>query len=330
MKLLITGGAGFMGSAVVRKLAQDPGYRVSVVDCLSYAGDMLRIKECEKLISFHKVDIRDYTALKRVFSLEAPDLVVNFAAHTHVDRSIISSDDFVTTNVFGTHNLLRLSKEFGVGKFIQVSTDEVYGELGKTGSFGVDTPLRPNSPYSASKASADHFVHAFRHTYGLNTVIFRCVNNYGPWQYPEKFIPVIIARALSDMKVPVYAKGENVREWIYVDDYADAIVRLFGDTKHEVYNIGSGYESMNIDIVKKVLRILGKPESLIEFVQDRPGHDFRYSMNSSVFRREFGWSPKVDLDTGLRLTVEWYKANLDWVKGKAEELRGLWGKVYKP
>lgn len=329
MRILITGGAGFIGSAFARKISSSGGHKIAVIDSLTYAGDKRRLERLIDSVSFFEADIRDPVKTDQIFAQFKPDIVYNFAAHTHVDRSILESDDFVTTNIFGTHNLLKLSLKYKTSKFVQISTDEVYGELGESGSFTEKTPIDPNSPYSASKASADHLVNSFTRTFGLNTIITRCSNNYGAWQYPEKFIPVIIYKALNNEPVPVYAKGENIREWIFVDDFADALSRYLTDTKERIYNIGSGYEMRNIDLVKTILRLLGKSESLIQFVKDRPGHDFRYSIDCSRFRNEFGWKAATPLEQGLKSTVDWYTNHMDWVKAKLGELSSLWNKVYK-
>ncbi|MDO8662328.1 MAG: dTDP-glucose 4,6-dehydratase [Candidatus Omnitrophota bacterium] len=341
-KILVTGGAGFIASAFARSVIarseatkQSPFLQVIVVDNLTYAGDLKRLGRKRGLSPkgtvpfFYKVDICDKKQIARIFKKEKPDIVVNFAAETHVDRSILDGDKFLTTNILGTQNLLEAAKEFGISRFVHISTDEVYGDI-KRGRFTENSPLNPSSPYSASKASADLLVKSYIRTYKFPAIIVRPSNNYGPWQYPEKLIPVIIYKAIKNEKVPIYAKGLNVREWLYVDDCASAISKILEKGKPgEIYNIGSGNECKNIEVVKKILDILGKPHSLIKFVQDRPGHDIRYSLDSSKIRRELGWSPEISFDTGIKKTVNWYVANFSWLETKAKILRNYWKKVYK-
>ncbi len=256
--------------------------------------------------------------------------MLHLAAESHVDRSILDPQAFLQTNVMGTFTLLELSKRYGIKRFINVSTDEVYGELGEEGSFTEESPLRPNSPYSASKASQDMLGRAYWRTYGLPVITVRPSNNYGPWQYPEKLLPVIILRAITDRRVPVYGDGRNVREWLYVEDCAEAILMVLEKgSPGEIYNIGSGEERRNIDVVKEVLRLLKKPEELIEFIKDRPGHDFRYSMKTDKIRNEIGWRPKTGFNEGLHKTVRWYLEHRRWLEDKAEELEDYWKKVYR-
>lgn len=329
MKLLITGGAGFIGSEVVRRAVRD-GFSVTVVDNLSYAGDLERLKEIKEKIIFYSVDISQKEALHDIFKKETPEIVIHLAAESHVDRSIIEPQAFLHTNVMGTFNLLELSKEFNVKRFINVSTDEVYGELGESGYFTEDSPLRPNSPYSVSKASQDMLGRAYWRTYGLAVITVRPSNNYGPWQYPEKLIPVVIAKALNNEKIPVYGDGKNVREWLYVEDCAEAILIIADKGKPgEIYNIGSNEEKRNIDVVREILRIIKKSEDLIEFVKDRPGHDFRYSMSIEKIKKEIGWSPKTDFKDGLKKTVNWYMEQRQWLEEKVRSLRDYWARVYK-
>jgi len=317
-KLLITGGAGFIGSEFVRQGIKR-GYTIAVVDKLSYAGDFARLKEVERNIAFHKLDVTDRKSLEDVFKKEKPDAVVHWAAESHVDRSIADASPFLDTNIKGTQILLDISIKHGINKFINISTDEVYGDLGEDGQFFETTPLNPSSPYSVSKAAADMFGRAYHRTYGLPVITVRPSNNYGPWQYPEKLIPVIIMKALNNEKVPVYAKGENVREWLFVSDCAEAVFEILekGQTG-EIYNVGSGEEKRNIEVVKTILQILDKPEDLIEFVKDRPGHDFRYSLNSHKINEQIGWKIKVHFPEGIKKTVTWYRDNIEWVKSKVQ------------
>lgn len=311
-RILVTGGAGFIGSAFIRALLGKEG-RISVVnlDILTYAGDTERLKDAEgdKRYSFIKGDVCDAETVRGILK-NGIDTVVHFAAESHVDRSIADARPFERTNVLGTVVLLDASREFGVEKFLHISTDEVYGELGPSGLFTEESPLCPNSPYSASKASSDMFVRAYMRTYGLPAVIVRPSNNYGPWQYPEKLIPAAAINALGGKPVPVYAKGQNVREWLYVEDCARGIVLVMerGRTG-EIYNLGSGEERKNIDVVKKILSLLGRPHSLIKHVPDRPGHDFRYGLDSGKIRSELGFSPSTGFEEGLEKTVGWYKEN---------------------
>ena len=343
-KILVTGGAGFIASEFTRQLLNgdcplapptagrrglSPRYEVIVVDKLTYAADLARLKEVKNKFKFYKTDICDYEQLKKIFKKENPDLVVNFAAESHVDRSILSSDEFIKTNISGTQVLLDVSKAQGIKKFIHTSTDEVYGDIEK-GKFYETTVLNPSSPYSASKAAADLLVKSYIRTFRFPAIIVRPSNNYGPWQYPEKFIPVIIYKALKNELIPVYAQGQNVREWLYVADCVNAILKIVDKGKTgEIYNLGSGNERKNIDLVKEILSILGKPLSLISYVQDRPGHDFRYSLDSSKLRKELGWEPRVSFEEGLAATVNWYKENLDWLEQKVKYLKVYWKKVYK-
>lgn len=329
MRLLVTGGTGFIGSEFVRK-AVGLGYDVSVVDALTYAGDLERLREVEGSYKFYKVDISDREALEEVFIKEKPQVVVHFAAESHVDRSILYPQVFVRTNVEGTLNLLDLSRIYSVERFINVSTDEVYGELGDDGRFTEDSPIRPNSPYSVSKAAQDMLGRAYFRTYGLPVITVRPSNNYGPWQYPEKLIPVVIYKALKDSPIPVYGTGNNVREWLYVSDCVEAILAVMEKgIPGEVYNIASGIEKRNIEVVKAILDLLGKSYDLIEFVQDRPGHDYRYAMSADKIERELGWRAKTSFEEGLKLTVEWYLENREWLERKVESLKDFWQKVYK-
>jgi len=331
MKILVTGGAGFIGSEFVRQAVRKR-YEIIVVDSLTYAGDMERLKEVEGAYKFYKINIRDYHELKKVFESEKPQIVVHFAAESHVDRSIMDPFSFIKTNVEGTLNLLELSKEYGkwLERFINISTDEVYGDLGEKGMFTEESPLKPNSPYSASKAAADMLGRAYHRTYGLPIITVRPSNNYGPWQYPEKFIPVVIVKAIKDEPIPIYGTGLNVREWLYVEDCADAVLRIMEKGKvGEVYNVASGNERRNLEVAQKILDILGKPRDLITFVEDRPGHDYRYAMDWNKVKNELGWKPKTDFERGIRKTISWFLANFDWVERKITFLRDYWDKIYR-
>jgi dTDP-glucose 4,6-dehydratase len=316
VKLLVTGGAGFIGSNFIHYMVRRyPHYHILNVDALTYAGNLenLRSIEGHPNYRFVKADIADRAAMEPLFR-EGPDAVLNFAAESHVDRSIMQPDLFVRTNVLGTQTLLDLAKQYKVGKFVQISTDEVYGTLGDTGLFTEETPLAPNSPYSASKAGADLLVRAYHETYGLNVNITRCSNNYGPYQFPEKLIPLMIRNALEDKPLPVYGDGLHVRDWLYVEDHCSAVdLVLHKGVSGEVYNIGGNNERTNIEVVKTILAELGKPESLIWFVKDRPGHDRRYGIDATKIRRELGWQPKYSYETGIRETIRWYLANQDWM-----------------
>ncbi|MEF3353288.1 dTDP-glucose 4,6-dehydratase [Paenibacillus sp. GYB006] len=315
MKLLVTGGAGFIGSNfVLFMLQQHPDYEIINVDALTYAGNLENLKSIEHnpKHTFVKVDITDAQAIEQLMQQDI-DVVVNFAAESHVDRSILEPDVFVKTNVLGTQVLLDAAKKYNVGKFVQVSTDEVYGSLGATGLFTEETPLAPNSPYSASKAGGDLLVRAYHETFGLSVNITRCSNNYGPYQFPEKLIPLMISHALSDKALPVYGDGLNVRDWLYVEDHCSAIDLVIHQGRNgEVYNIGGNNERTNVHIVETILAELGKPKSLITYVQDRPGHDRRYGIDPTKTMQELGWKPKHSFETGIKETIQWYLTNKDW------------------
>lgn len=313
MKLLITGGAGFIGSQFVNKLALRTLRKTDIViaDSLTYAGDRKRIPG----LPVANVDISDQSAVDCLFEKEKISNVINFAAETHVDRSISSPAVFARTNIMGTLNLLNAAMKHGVDRFLQVSTDEVYGSLDTTGRFTEDTPICPSSPYSASKAAADLLVMSYHHTYGLNVCITRCSNNYGPWQYPEKLIPLMIYNALKYEPLPVYGDGMNIRDWVHVEDHCSAIWRVFVSGRPgRVYNIGGDCEKTNIEIVRTILHKLRKPETMIKFVTDRSGHDRRYAMDSSRIRLELGWQPCVDFEIGLSDTITWYRKNMAWME----------------
>jgi len=318
-KILVTGGAGFIGSEFVRQGVKK-GYRIIVVDKITYAGDLERLRETEGKFIFYKVDICDRIQIDKIFSKEKPSVVVHFAAESHVDRSIHGFPlSFTETNVKGTQVLLDASRKYGINKFIHISTDEVYGDI-KRGKFSEDSRLNPSSPYSASKAAADYLVKSYIRTYKLPAIIIRPSNNYDPWQYPEKFIPVVIYNSLIDKYIPIYAKGLNKREWLHVSDCVNAIFLVLrrGRTG-EIYNIGSGDEKRNIDVAYKILALLNKPKTLLKFVKDRPGHDYRYALNISRINK-FGWKPVMSFDDGIANTVSWYRQNFGWLRKKINSL----------
>ena len=328
--ILVTGGAGFIGSCFVRRLLGGKNYRVINLDLLTYAGNMDNLKSVENDGNhvFVHGDICDGNLLDSLFGENDICAVVNFAAESHVDRSIDGPKIFVQTNIVGTQALLdaatkswklnpndKYCREYKVGaRFVQISTDEVYGSLGPEGLFSEETPLAPNSPYSASKASADMIVRAYFHTFGLPVNITRCSNNYGACQYPEKLIPLIIRNSLRDMPLPVYGDGLQIRDWLYVDDHCDAVLAVLENgLRGEVYNIGGNNEWTNIEIVKTILRQLGKPESLISYVKDRPGHDRRYAIDNTKIKNELGWAPAHTFEAGIKSTIEWYVNNEEWL-----------------
>ncbi len=322
-RLLITGGAGFIGAELVRQGAA-AGYEISVLDDLSYAGDLLRLSEAEGRFRFHRVDICDSRAVDSVFSEERPEAIIHAAAQTHVDRSIRDASAFIETNIRGTHILLEGALRHGVSRFVHISTDEVYGEIRK-GRFSEDSPLRPASPYAASKAAGDLLVGAASRTHGLPAVIVRPCNNYGPWQYPEKLIPLAVLKLLRNEKVPVYGTGENMREWLSVEDCARGIYRaLEQGGAGETYNLGSGQECTNLDVVRAVIRTAGGSEDAIEFVKDRPGHDIRYFLDSSKAVGELCWKPRTPFEDGLARTVQWYLDHSTWTLGKWDTIAGLY------
>jgi dTDP-glucose 4,6-dehydratase len=316
VNMLVTGGAGFIGTNFVRyMLNKRTAYNIVNFDKLTYAGNLENLKnvESKQKYTFVKGDICDADALQAVFEKYQINIVVNFAAESHVDRSILGAKVFVETNVLGTQTLLEVSKQFAVKRFIQVSTDEVYGSLGATGYFTEETPLQANSPYSASKAGADLLVRAYFETFKLPCLTTRCSNNYGPYQFPEKLIPLVIANAVNDKPIPVYGDGMNVRDWLFVEDHCSAIDAVLHKGKPgDVYNIGGNNEMPNIEIVKRILAYLQKPESLITFVTDRLGHDRRYAIDSSKIQRELGWKPADTFETALPRTIQWYLNNRMW------------------
>ncbi|MFA6357054.1 MAG: dTDP-glucose 4,6-dehydratase [Candidatus Omnitrophota bacterium] len=332
-KILVTGGAGFIGSAFLRQLI-NPGrsYLFSktnrsvpvLIDCLTYAGDLKRLEEVKGKFKFYKTDICDKKKIESIFAKEKPDIVVHFAAESHVDRSINDATPFIETNIKGTQILIDASRKYHVNRFIYISTDEVYGEIAN-GKFNENSPIRPNSPYAASKASADLLVQSYIRTYQFPAIIIRPSNNYGPWQYPEKLIPLAILKILSGEKVPVYGKGLNVREWLYVDDCVQGIMAIMHKGKiGETYNLGSACESKNIDTIKLLLKTLEAGQDRFEFVKDRLGHDIRYSLNFKKTTRDLGWKPNIKLAQGLKLTVDWSLKHQDWLKSKLGEINKLY------
>ncbi len=315
MKILVTGGAGFIGSNLLRHiLAHRPQDSVVNLDALTYAGNLenLRDVEGERRYSFVRGDIADAAAVESTVA-GGIEVIVNCAAATHVDRSIDSADTFVRTNVVGTATLLEAARRHGVRQFIQVSTDEVYGSLGSTGVFTESSPLCPSSPYSASKAGADLLALSYGTTYGLAVIVSRCSNNFGPFQFPEKLIPLFATNAMDDQPLPLYGDGRNVRDWIHVDDHCAALCALLEHgVPGEVYNVGAGNECSNLELTRRILGELGKSESLIRRVSDRPGHDLRYAVDSAKLRRQTGWRPQREFSGALRQTIDWYRENRRW------------------
>jgi dTDP-glucose 4,6-dehydratase len=331
--ILVTGGAGFIGSNFVRFLLEaEPAVEIVNLDALTYAGNLASLGDCLKHPRHHFVrgDITNGELVRSLLQQRRVDGVINFAAESHVDRSIDGPQVFIETNVKGTLTLLGEARAAGLSRFLQVSTDEVYGSLGQTGAFTESTPLSPNSPYSASKAAADHLVHAFHHTYGLDTVITRCSNNYGPYQFPEKLIPLMIMNARRDTPLPVYGDGLQVRDWLYVRDHCAAIWAAFQRGRAgEVYNFGGNNEKANLEVVRLILERLGKPESLIAYVKDRPGHDRRYAIDAGKARRELGWEPEVTFEEGMTRTIEWYLQNSAWLNEVASgEYQAYYDRMY--
>ncbi len=321
MKLLVTGGAGFIGSNFVRWLFERDGvkfgkHRVVVLDSLTYAGNLANLDGCDRYdYRFVRGDIRDAELVRKLLQEEQIDVVVNFAAESHVDRSIVDPLAFVRTNIEGTQVLLGAAREVGVKKFIQISTDEVYGSLGPEGRFTEQSPLEPSSPYSSSKTGADLLALAFFKTYGLPVCVTRCSNNYGPYQFPEKLIPLFVTNALRNEPLPLYGDGKNVRSWLHVDDHSHAIMLVIQKgIAGDVYNIGGAPESEkeNVFVTNEILKILNKPPTLVKYVEDRLGHDRRYAVDYSKIKRELGWEPKVGFDAGIRATVQWYIDNEEW------------------
>ena len=319
MKILVTGGAGFIGGNFVHHMVNKyPDYEIVNLDLLTYAGNLETLKPVENKpnYKFYKGDIADKEFIMDLFEKEKFDIVVNFAAESHVDRSITNPEIFVHSNVLGTVTLLDASRKYGVKRYHQVSTDEVYGDLPLDRPdlfFTETTPLHTSSPYSSSKASADLFVLAYHRTFGLPVTISRCSNNYGPYHFPEKLIPLMISRALADEELPVYGKGENVRDWLHVSDHCQAIDLIIHKGRvGEVYNVGGHNERTNLEVVKTILKALNKPESLIKYVTDRPGHDMRYAIDPTKLETELGWKPQYTFDTGIQQTIQWYLDNKEW------------------
>ncbi|MFH1942652.1 MAG: dTDP-glucose 4,6-dehydratase [bacterium] len=333
MKILITGGAGFIGSNFIHLISKErPDYKMVNVDALTYCGNLSNLSDIENdpQHQFVKADITDVDRMNELFKKEKFDAVINFAAESHVDRSIDNPSIFLKTNILGTQVLLDLSLKYEVNRFVQISTDEVYGSLPESGYFTESTSLAPNSPYSASKASADLLARSYIHTYGMDIVITRCSNNYGPFQFPEKLIPLMITNALEDKPLPVYGDGMNVRDWIHVEDHCNAILSVLEKgRKGEVYNIGGSNEWTNLSLVKQLLSIMNKPESLIKFVKDRPGHDRRYAIDSSKIQKELSWQPQYGFEEGLQHTVHWYLKKDPWWRSiKSGEYRQYYEKQY--
>jgi dTDP-glucose 4,6-dehydratase len=331
--LFVTGGAGFIGSAFVRLLLDKrPSSDTINFDSLTYAGNLDNLQGLdEDRHHFIKGDIADRDAVMDALE-PGTDTVINFAAESHVDRSISSADEFIKTNVLGTQVLLDCARERSVKRFVQVSTDEVMGSLpeDEKAFFTEDSPFEPNSPYAASKAAAEHLVRAAHHTFGLDTVITRCGNNYGPRQFPEKFLPLMLANAMNDEPIPVYGDGLNVRDWIYVEDHCRAILQVLEKGRSgAVYNVGARNERRNIDVAKSVLDFLRKPHSLLRFVKDRPGHDRRYAIDPTLVESELGWRPRETWETGLRKTIEWYQTNTEWVaRARSGAYRDFYAQQY--
>ncbi len=336
MRILVTGGAGFIGSNFIRLALREPETDVTNLDLLTYAGNLENLGDVagNPRYRFVKGSICDASLVEDLVGNCANgrfDAVVHFAAESHVDRSILDSSAFIATNIQGTQVLLDASKKNRIPRFLQVSTDEVYGSLGSSGKFTEQTPLAPNSPYSASKAGADLLVRSYVQTYGFPAVITRCSNNYGPFQFPEKLIPLMILNALEDKPLPVYGDGLYTRDWLHVEDHCSALLAVLRNGRPGgVYNIGGNREKTNIEIVRLILSLLRKPETLIHHVQDRPGHDRRYAIDASLIRRELGWEPSVDFEEGLKATVKWYQDNSDWVSNiRSGSYRDYYSEMYE-
>ena len=332
MRVLVTGGAGFIGSNFVRYLL-NACHEIEIVnfDKLTYAGNPESLADIAHDPRYHFIrgDITDRDAVGELFR-RGFDAVIHFAAETHVDRSIEDASPFLTANIFGTQCLLEATRAFPNIRFIHISTDEVYGTAPAAAAFKEDSPLDPRSPYAASKASAEHFITAYANTYGIFSVILRCTNNFGPFQFPEKLVPLMIANASEDKPLPVYGDGMQERDWLFVEDYCRAIDLALERAKPgSIYNVSSGVSQPNLKIVRTILQFLGKPDSLIQYVKDRPGHDRRYALDSSKIRRELGWSPLVGFEDGLRKTIEWYRSNSEWLDhARSGEYRNYYERHY--
>lgn len=332
MKLLVTGGAGFIGSNFIRYILKKyPDYKIVNLDLLTYAGNLENLKDVEKnkKYKFVRGDIADKELVNNL--VKDVDAIVNFAAESHVDRSILDSADFIQTNIVGTHNLLEAAKENGLKRFHHISTDEVFGHLGRHDpAFDERTPYAPRSPYSASKAASDHLVRAYFHTFGLPITISNCSNNYGPFHFPEKLIPLAITNLIEGKKIPVYGDGLQVRDWLFVSDHCEAIDLIIQKGKiGETYCIGGNSEKTNMEIVKKVLDLLNQGEEMIEYVKDRPGHDRRYAIDFSKIKAELGWQPRMSFEEGMKQTVDWYKTNVGWWRDvKSGEYQKYYEKQY--
>jgi dTDP-glucose 4,6-dehydratase len=326
-KILITGAAGFIGSAFVRQLTAKGSsgkWDITIVDKLTYAGDLKRLEEAKGKFKFYKTDIRNKKQIEAIFTKENPDIVVHFAAESHVDRSINDATPFIETNIKGTQILIDASRRIYLKKFIFISTDEVYGEI-KNGKFNENSPIKPNSPYAASKAAADLLVQSYIRTYGFPAIIIRPSNNYGPWQYPEKLIPLAILRILDGGKIPVYGRGQNVREWLYVNDCVRGILTIMNQGQiGQIYNLGSNQESKNIDTVKLLLKTLKVSQERLEFVRDRLGHDLRYSLDTKKLSQKLGWKARIKLPEGLKITVAWSLEHQGWLKSKLKDINRLY------
>ena len=327
--ILVTGGAGFIGSNFIQELlSSSDDYNVINLDKLTYAGNLNNLKSIESSskYTFIQGDISNYSTVESIFSDNKIFCVVNFAAESHVDRSIQDSSSFIQTNIFGTHNLLTISKKYDIEKYIQISTDEVYGSIDQE-SFTELSDYKPNSPYAASKASSDLLCRSFYKTFNLPVIITRCSNNYGPYQFPEKLIPLVINNAINEINIPVYGDGLNVRDWIHVKDHCLGIIRVMeAGNPGEVYNFGGGSEETNIEIIKTILDILGKSHKLVEYVKDRLGHDKRYSIDFSKAKKELNWMPKIEFEEGIATTVQWYLKNSVWL---SNIISGEYKKYYK-
>lgn len=317
MKLIVTGGAGFIGSCFTRMLIRETGHSVAVLDKLTYAGNLENLEPVsgDPRYSFHRADIADADAVDRVFSEVKPDAVVHFAAESHVDRSIFAPQDSINTNVKGTFVMLEAARKHGLQRFVHVSTDEVYGSIEEPFDADENYPLKPSSPYSAAKASSDLLVLAYHTTYKLPVMVTRASNNYGSYHFPEKLIPLMISNALEGKRLPVYGDGMQVRDWLYVEDHCRGIYSVLEKgSLGEVYNIGGNCSLPNIEVVKRILAATGKGEDLIQYVQDRPGHDRRYALTNEKLTRTTGWEPRMNFDEGLAATVQWYRDNQGWVQ----------------